>query len=137
MAIASGSHFVKNFPKRTYRSMLIPLLQEDKRAGRLLRLPSCSRTFSSYPGRSIPSSSFKFLILLVSGESTRRGFYIYDEKRKAVADPELQKYIEKARNISNVTVDPKVSNFQDFRLKIIYVIGIIDRVFLIVLFLGS
>lgn len=135
VAIASGSHLVKNFPKRTYRSMLIPLLQEDKRAGRLLRLPSCSQTFSSYLRRSIPSSSsFKFLILLVLGESTRRGFYIYDEKRKAVTDPGLQKYIEKARNISNVIVDSKVLNFQDFRLEINYAIGIIDCVLLIALF---
>ncbi|KAJ7955127.1 glyoxysomal fatty acid beta-oxidation multifunctional protein MFP-a-like [Quillaja saponaria] len=74
VAIATGSQFVQNFPERTYRSMLIPLMQEDKRAG----------------------------------ETTRKGFYLYNDKRKASPDPELKKYIEKARNISGVTIDPKL-----------------------------
>lgn len=47
--------------------------------------------------------------LLISGEATRKGFYLYDDKRKAKPDPELKKYIEKARSISGVKVDPKVS----------------------------
>jgi len=34
VAIATGSQFIQNFPERTYKSMLIPLLQEDKRAGK-------------------------------------------------------------------------------------------------------
>lgn len=42
------------------------------------------------------------------GETTRRGFYVYDDKRKASPDTEIQKYIEKAREISGVTIDPKV-----------------------------
>lgn len=33
VAIATGMQFIENFPERTYKSMLIPLLQEDKRAG--------------------------------------------------------------------------------------------------------
>jgi hypothetical protein len=33
---------------------------------------------------------------------------LYDDKRKAKPDPELRKYIEKARNISGVANDPKV-----------------------------
>ena len=33
VAVATGSQFVFNFPERTYKSMLIPLMQEDKRAG--------------------------------------------------------------------------------------------------------
>ncbi|XP_073053677.1 glyoxysomal fatty acid beta-oxidation multifunctional protein MFP-a-like isoform X1 [Primulina eburnea] len=74
VAIATGGQFVLNFPERTYKSMLIPLMQEDKRAG----------------------------------EMTRKGFYIYDEKRKAAPDPELKKYIEKAREISGVSIDPKI-----------------------------
>lgn len=49
--------------------------------------------------------------LLVSGETTRKGFYAYDNKRKASPDPEIRKYIEKAREISGVQVDPKVSPF--------------------------
>lgn len=35
VAVATGSQFVLNFPERTYKSMLIPLMQEDKRAGEL------------------------------------------------------------------------------------------------------
>ncbi|KAK6122608.1 hypothetical protein DH2020_043644 [Rehmannia glutinosa] len=33
VAIATGGQFVLNFPERTYKSMVIPLMQEDKRAG--------------------------------------------------------------------------------------------------------
>ncbi|KAH1091268.1 hypothetical protein J1N35_018525 [Gossypium stocksii] len=73
VAIATGSQFIENFPERTYKSMLIPIMQEDKRAG----------------------------------ESTRKGFYLYDNRRKASPDPELKMYIEKARSISGVAVDPK------------------------------
>ncbi|KAK8975238.1 hypothetical protein V6N11_046708 [Hibiscus sabdariffa] len=73
VAIATGTQFVQNFPERTYKSMLIPVMQEDKRAG----------------------------------ESTRKGFYLYDNKRKASPDLELKMYIEKARSISGVSVDPK------------------------------
>ncbi|KAJ6770977.1 3-HYDROXYACYL-COA DEHYROGENASE, partial [Salix koriyanagi] len=52
VAIATGTQFVVNFPERTYKSMLIPLMQEDKR-------------------------------------TTRKGFYLYDDRRKAKPDPEL------------------------------------------------
>ncbi|KAL0323452.1 UNVERIFIED_CONTAM: Glyoxysomal fatty acid beta-oxidation multifunctional protein MFP-a [Sesamum angustifolium] len=79
VAIATGGQFVLNFPERTYKSMLIPLMQEDKRAG----------------------------------ETTRRGFYVYDEKRKASPDPEIKKYIEKARELSGVTIDPKLTKMSD------------------------
>ncbi|KAI5650819.1 hypothetical protein M9H77_36824 [Catharanthus roseus] len=79
VAVATGSQFVLNFPERTYKSMLIPLMQEDKRAG----------------------------------ETTRKGFYIYDNRRKASPDPELKKYIEKAREMSGVTVDPKVTKLSE------------------------
>ncbi|KAK7821703.1 glyoxysomal fatty acid beta-oxidation multifunctional protein mfp-a [Quercus suber] len=74
VAIATGMQFIENFPERTYKSMLIPLLQEDKRAG----------------------------------ETTRKGFYVYDDKRRANPDPELKKYIEKSRSISGVAIDPKL-----------------------------
>ena len=46
--------------------------------------------------------------MLLTGETTRKGFYLYDDKRKASPDPELKNYIEKARSISGVSVDPKV-----------------------------
>ncbi|GKU85433.1 hypothetical protein SLEP1_g111 [Rubroshorea leprosula] len=73
VAIATAMQFIENFPDRTYKSMIIPLMQEDKRAG----------------------------------ETSRKGFYLYDDKRKASPDPELKKYIEKARSISDVSIDPK------------------------------
>ncbi|KAK3017975.1 hypothetical protein RJ639_002732, partial [Escallonia herrerae] len=79
VAVATGSQFVENFPERTYKSLLISLMQEDKRAG----------------------------------ETTRKGFYVYDDRRKANPDPELTKYIEKARNISGVTIDPKLTKLSD------------------------
>lgn len=79
VAIATGSQFVENFPERTYKSMLIPLMQEDKRAG----------------------------------ETTKKGFYVYNDKRRASPDPELKKYIEKARSMSGVTVDPKLTKLSD------------------------
>ncbi|OIT37053.1 PREDICTED: glyoxysomal fatty acid beta-oxidation multifunctional protein MFP-a [Nicotiana attenuata] len=79
VAIATGGQFVMNFPERTYKSMLIPLMQEDKRAG----------------------------------ETTRKGFYVYDDRRKASPDPEIKKYIEKAREMSGVTIDPKLAKLSD------------------------
>ncbi|XP_057417250.1 peroxisomal fatty acid beta-oxidation multifunctional protein MFP2 [Lotus japonicus] len=79
VAIATGTQFVQNFPERTYKSMLIPLLQEDKRAG----------------------------------ETTRKGFYLYDDKRKPSPDPELKNYIEKARSTSGASVDPKLVKLQE------------------------
>ncbi|CAN4104696.1 unnamed protein product [Withania somnifera] len=79
VAIATGGQFVMNFPERTYKSILIPLMQEDKRAG----------------------------------ETTRRGFYVYDDRRKASPDPEIKKYIEKAREMIGVTVDPKMAKLSD------------------------
>ncbi|XP_024961410.1 glyoxysomal fatty acid beta-oxidation multifunctional protein MFP-a isoform X2 [Cynara cardunculus var. scolymus] len=79
VAIATGSQFVRNFPERTYASMLIPLMQEDKRAG----------------------------------EMTRKGFYVYNDKRKASPDPEIKKYIEKARELAGVSVDLKLGKLSD------------------------
>ncbi|KAI8002788.1 hypothetical protein LOK49_LG08G03231 [Camellia lanceoleosa] len=79
VAIATGMQFVENFPERTYKSMLIMLLQEEKRAG----------------------------------ESSRKGFYIYNDKRKAHPDPEIKKFIQKAREISGVNVDPKLMKLSD------------------------
>ncbi|XP_045786857.1 glyoxysomal fatty acid beta-oxidation multifunctional protein MFP-a-like isoform X2 [Trifolium pratense] len=79
VAVATGSQFVQNFPERTYKSMLIPLLQEDKRAG----------------------------------ETTRKGFYLYDDRRKASPDPELKNFIEKARSISGVSIDPMLVKLKE------------------------
>lgn len=48
------------------------------------------------------------LFHLMTGEATRKGFYKYDEKRKASPDPEIAKYIEKSRNMQGTTPDPEV-----------------------------
>lgn len=79
VAIASGMQYVENFPERSHKSMLISIMQEDKRAG----------------------------------EATRKGFYVYDAKRKASPDPEIKKYIEQARNMSGVKIDPKLSKLSN------------------------
>ncbi|KAL6190955.1 hypothetical protein ACLB2K_037349 [Fragaria x ananassa] len=79
VAIATGLQFIENFPERTYKSMLIPMMQEDGRAG----------------------------------ETTKRGFYVYDDKRKAKPDPELKKYIEKSRSISGLSVDAKLAKLPE------------------------
>ncbi|XP_013621241.1 PREDICTED: glyoxysomal fatty acid beta-oxidation multifunctional protein MFP-a-like [Brassica oleracea var. oleracea] len=79
VAIATATQFIENFPERTNKSMIIPLMQEDKRAG----------------------------------EATHKGFYLYDDKRKAKPDPEIKKYIEKARSVSGVSLDPKLAKLTE------------------------
>lgn len=79
VAIATAMQYLEHFPDRTYKSMIVPLLQEDKRAG----------------------------------ESSGRGFYLYDGRRKASPDPEIKKFIEKARDISGVSVDAKLANLPE------------------------
>ena len=34
--MATASQYVEHFPDRTYRSMIVPLMPEDKRAGNIL-----------------------------------------------------------------------------------------------------
>ncbi|KAL6844990.1 hypothetical protein ACP4OV_025163 [Aristida adscensionis] len=48
-----------------------------------------------------------------TGESSRRGFYLYDDKRKASPDPDLRKYIEKSRDMAGVAQDPKLMKLTD------------------------
>ncbi|TYI07018.1 hypothetical protein ES332_A10G198000v1 [Gossypium tomentosum] len=50
VAIASGMQFIENFPERTYKSMLVPLMQEDKRTGEATR-----KGFYSYNNNRKPS----------------------------------------------------------------------------------
>ncbi|KAH1046387.1 hypothetical protein J1N35_037171 [Gossypium stocksii] len=49
VAIASGMQFIENFPERTYKSMLVPLMQEDKRTGEATR-----KGFYSYDNKRKP-----------------------------------------------------------------------------------
>jgi len=37
---------------------------------------------------------------LFTGEAIRKGFYIYDDERKASPDPEIKKYIEKSKSVA-------------------------------------
>lgn len=46
---------------------------------------------------------------------------MYDDKRKAKPDPEIKKYIEKARDISGVSVDPKVCLLKLFNEEQVYI----------------
>ncbi|KAL5983702.1 hypothetical protein ACLOJK_017793 [Asimina triloba] len=48
-----------------------------------------------------------------AGEATHKGFYVYDNKRKASPDPEIQKYIEISRGIAGVSVDPMLTKLSD------------------------
>lgn len=56
--------------------------------------------------------------MYISGETTQKGFYIYDKNRKAKPDPEIYKYIEKARSLSGTSIDPKVLLSLDSRVPI-------------------
>lgn len=110
VAIATGTQFIMNFPERTYKSMLIPLMQEDKRAGRFFwfKHSATATPLASFLEVLVLKPKHILIFMVVSGETTRKGFYVYNDKRKASPDPELKKYIEKARSMSGVTVDPKV-----------------------------
>lgn len=79
VAVATGAQYLQSFPERCYKSMLIPSMLEDRRAG----------------------------------EATRKGFYVYDDKRKASPDPEIKKYIEKSRSIAGFTADKKLMKLTD------------------------
>ena len=39
VAVATGMQYLENFPDRVYKSMLIPLMMEDKRAGKIYQAP--------------------------------------------------------------------------------------------------
>lgn len=45
---------------------------------------------------------------LFAGEAARKGFYQYDDKRKASPDPEIKKYVEQSRSMAGGIQDPKV-----------------------------
>ncbi|WVZ98184.1 hypothetical protein U9M48_043653 [Paspalum notatum var. saurae] len=69
--------------------------------------------------QSYPERCYKSMILQIllednrTGESSCKGFYIYDDKRKASQDPDLRKYIEKSRNIAGAMQDPKLMKLTD------------------------
>ncbi|KAM3376634.1 glyoxysomal fatty acid beta-oxidation multifunctional protein MFP-a [Capsicum galapagoense] len=47
------------------------------------------------------------------GESTRQGFYTYNDKGEASPDPEISKYIEMTRSMSGITIKPKLATLSD------------------------
>ncbi|KAF3679872.1 hypothetical protein FXO37_03622 [Capsicum annuum] len=49
----------------------------------------------------------------VLSETTRKGFYLYDERHKVKPGPKIKKYIEKAREISSVSIHPKLAKLSD------------------------
>ncbi|KAJ8466195.1 hypothetical protein OPV22_028747 [Ensete ventricosum] len=69
--------------------------------------------------QSFPERVYKSMLMSImiedkrTGEATRKGFYKYDNKRKASPDPELMKYIEKSRNMAGVTPNPELMKLPD------------------------
>ncbi|CAL9136207.1 unnamed protein product [Musa acuminata var. zebrina] len=69
--------------------------------------------------QSFPERVYKSMLMSImvedkrTGEATRKGFYKYDDKRKASPDPELMKYIEKSRNMAGVTPNPELMKLPD------------------------
>lgn len=107
---------MESMPDRTYKSMLIPLLQGNKRLGIVLYFEmlgvlqkTVANVSMSYYWYFENMNLLNEIDTLIVGETTQRGFYIYDKRRKAKPDPEIKKYIEKARENSGVNIDPKVS----------------------------
>ncbi|AQK85259.1 peroxisomal fatty acid beta-oxidation multifunctional protein MFP2 isoform X1 [Zea mays] len=70
--------------------------------------------YQSYPERSYKSMLLQILVEdNRTGESSCKGFYVYDDKRKASRDPDFGKYIEKSRNMAGVMQDPKLMKLTD------------------------
>lgn len=44
----------------------------------------------------------------LTGQKSGKGNYQYDERRRAKPDPEVQKYVQKAREIANIMPGGKV-----------------------------
>ncbi|KAH7445114.1 hypothetical protein KP509_02G107300 [Ceratopteris richardii] len=68
----------------------------------------------AYPDRVYKSKLFPLLMEEKRlGEKTRKGFYIYDERRKAKPDPELRKYLDKSRSLAGVMPNSKPIQLSD------------------------
>uniref|UniRef100_A0A0D9ZY32 Uncharacterized protein n=1 Tax=Oryza glumipatula TaxID=40148 RepID=A0A0D9ZY32_9ORYZ len=69
--------------------------------------------------QSYPERCYKSMLIQImleenrTGESSRKGFYLYDDKRKASPDPEMNKYIEKSRSMASIVQDPKLPKLTD------------------------
>ncbi|KAJ1262443.1 hypothetical protein BS78_09G117000 [Paspalum vaginatum] len=70
--------------------------------------------YQNYPERCYKSMLLQILLEdNRTGESSCKGFYVYDDKQKASQDPDLRKYIEKSRNIAGAMQDPKLMKLTD------------------------
>ncbi|XP_048550671.1 glyoxysomal fatty acid beta-oxidation multifunctional protein MFP-a-like [Triticum urartu] len=69
--------------------------------------------------QSYPERCYKSLLTAImleenrTGESSRKGFYLYDDKRQASPDPDIKKYVEKSRKMAGVAQDPKLLKLTD------------------------
>ncbi|XP_078158768.1 glyoxysomal fatty acid beta-oxidation multifunctional protein MFP-a-like isoform X1 [Carex rostrata] len=79
VAAATGTQYLRSYPKRCYNSSLIPSMLQDER----------------------------------TGEASGKGFYIYDDKRKASIDPEIAKYVEKSRRLFGFAPDSMIAGLTD------------------------
>ncbi|XP_078158769.1 glyoxysomal fatty acid beta-oxidation multifunctional protein MFP-a-like isoform X2 [Carex rostrata] len=79
VAAATGTQYLRSYPKRCYNSSLIPSMLQDER----------------------------------TGEASGKGFYIYDDKRKASIDPEIAKYVEKSRRLFGFAPDSMIAGLTE------------------------
>uniref|UniRef100_A0A0E0L1J6 enoyl-CoA hydratase n=1 Tax=Oryza punctata TaxID=4537 RepID=A0A0E0L1J6_ORYPU len=69
--------------------------------------------------QSYPERCYKSMLIEImleenrTGESSRKGFYLYDDKRKASPDPEIKKYVEKSRSMASTAQYPKLPKLTD------------------------
>ncbi|XP_066306293.1 peroxisomal fatty acid beta-oxidation multifunctional protein MFP2-like isoform X1 [Miscanthus floridulus] len=93
VAVATGMQYLENFPERVYKSMLLPLMMEDNRAGE-----ATQKGFYKYEGKRKATPDPEIIK--------------YIEKSRSMAgvtpDPEIIKYIEKSRSMAGVTPDPEL-----------------------------
>ncbi|KAG8067897.1 hypothetical protein GUJ93_ZPchr0005g15965 [Zizania palustris] len=68
----------------------------------------------SYPKRCYKSMLIQLMVEENrTGESSGKGFYLYDDKWKASPDPDIKKYVEKSRSMANIAQDPKLFKLTD------------------------
>ncbi|XP_047095370.1 glyoxysomal fatty acid beta-oxidation multifunctional protein MFP-a-like [Lolium rigidum] len=83
-------------------------------AGFGVAVATTKQYYQSYPERCYKSRLTEIMLEdNRTGESSRRGFYLYDDKRKASPDPDIKKYVEKSRIMAGVAQDPKLMKITD------------------------
>uniref|UniRef100_A0ACD5U364 Uncharacterized protein n=1 Tax=Avena sativa TaxID=4498 RepID=A0ACD5U364_AVESA len=83
-------------------------------AGFGVAVATTKQYYQSYPERCYKSRLTEIMLEdNRTGESSRRGFYLYDDKRKASPDPDIKKYVEKSRIMAGLAKDPKLMKLAD------------------------